>query len=243
MFGQITQLFDGDGGQDYRLQADTAFQNKNYLQWILLSTDGLLEYTLDIALVPTAIITSKIDTFSQETLGLGLAEMACNLQAHQLLKPAGEALYHFSNWARVTAAGIESSFVSTLTNVGVKSLNQAAGLVGINGNTYNNLVPNQGYSSFKNLKKSIGSAGRGNHWHHIVEQSQIEKSGFSPYQIHNTSNIIAVDKATHSQITGHYNKILNYTNGMTVRNWLAGQSFETQYNYGIDILKQYGVIK
>ncbi len=41
-----------------------------------------------------------------------------------------------------------------------------------------------------------GSPGEGNDWHHIVEQSQITKSGFSPEQIHNTSNIIAVDHAT-----------------------------------------------
>ena len=135
MFGEIAQFFNGDGGYNYRLQAESAFQNKNYLQWILLSTDGILEYTLDIALVPTAIITSKIDTFCQETLGLGLTEMAGNLQAHQLLKPAGEALYHFSNWARSTAAANGTAFVSTATNVGVGTLNQAAGLVGINGNS------------------------------------------------------------------------------------------------------------
>ena len=79
MFGKIAQFFDGDGGYNYRLQAETAFQNKNYLQWILLSTDGILEYTLDIALVPTAIINSKIDTFCRETLGLDLAEMAIRI--------------------------------------------------------------------------------------------------------------------------------------------------------------------
>ncbi len=135
MFGKIAQFFDGDGGNSYRLQAETAFQNKNYLQWILLSTDGILEYTLDIALVPTAIITSKIDTFCQETLGLGLAEMAITLQSNQLSIPAGIALYHFSNWARATAAGNRSSFVLTATNVGVGTLKQVAGLVGINGNS------------------------------------------------------------------------------------------------------------
>lgn len=80
------------------------------------------------------------------------------------------------------------------------------------------------------------------HWHHIVEQSQIEKSGFSPYQIHNTSNIIAVDKVTHAKISGYYKQIYGNT-GLSLRDWLSGQSFETQYKVGIDVLKMYGVIQ
>ena len=30
---------------------------------------------------------------------------------------------------------------------------------------------------------------------------------------------------------------------MTVRQWLSDQSFEVQYNYGLEILKEYGVIQ
>ena len=108
----------------------------------------------------------------------------------------------------------------------------------------NDLTPNQGYSSFKSLKKAIGSAGEGNDWHHIVEQSQIKKSGFSPELIHNTDNIIAIDHATHMKITGYYNtKSFDFTNGLSVRDWLAGQSYEKQYNFGLDVLRKFGVIK
>lgn len=108
----------------------------------------------------------------------------------------------------------------------------------------NGLPVNQGYDSFDKLKTAIGSAGEGNHWHHIVEQSQIGKSGFTAQQIHNTSNIIAVDASTHAKITGHYNTTtFEFTNGKSVRDWLAGQSYENQYAYGIKILKEFGVIK
>ncbi|SCX02177.1 RHS repeat-associated core domain-containing protein [Lachnospiraceae bacterium YSD2013] len=108
----------------------------------------------------------------------------------------------------------------------------------------NELPPNQGYSSFNELKKAIGGAGDGNDWHHIVEQSQIGKSGFSPEQIHNTSNIIAVDHETHMKITGYYNtKSFDFTNGLSVRDWLAGQSYEEQYNFGLDVLRRFGVFK
>lgn len=110
--------------------------------------------------------------------------------------------------------------------------------------TFNNLIPNQGYSSFGKLKKSIGSAGKGNDWHHIVEQSQIKKSGFSPELINNTSNVIAVDHATHMKITGYYASTqYRFTNGLSVRNWLAGQSYEAQYEFGLKTLRDFGVIK
>ena len=101
-----------------------------------------------------------------------------------------------------------------------------------------------GFETFNKAKRFLGSPGIGKQWHHIVEQSQIEKSGFSPVAIHNTSNLISIDKDIHNKISGHYNTTtFYYTNGLSVRNWLAGQSFETQYNYGIKQLKDYGVIK
>ena len=106
----------------------------------------------------------------------------------------------------------------------------------------NGLPKNKGFSSFKNLKKSIGSAGEGKEWHHIVEQSQIKKTGFSTEQIHNTSNIIAIDKSIHHKITGHYNSKPSYLGGKTVREWLSGKSFEEQWQYGMNKLKEYGGI-
>ena len=111
-----------------------------------------------------------------------------------------------------------------------------------NYSTFNNLPEDQGYSSFRKLKKNIGSAGEGNDWHHIVEQSQIRLSGFESEQINNTSNIIAVDHDTHMKITGYYNSVYGDT-GLTLRKWLAGQSYETQYKVGMDVLKMFGVIE
>ena len=240
----FSQLFNGDSGQDYKRLADQALKNGDYLQYALLTADGLTEAALDVILNPVTKITSVIDNFCLDKLGLGLPEMAMTLQSSGLTAPAGEALYHFSNWARATSAGTGSAFVSAATNIGVETVTQAAGLVGINANSINNLTPNQGYSSFRKLKKNIGSAGEGKDWHHIVEQSQIRKSGFSPYQIHNTSNVIAIDKATHAKITGYYNTTsFGFTNGLSVRNWLSGQSFEEQYEFGINVLREFGVIK
>jgi RHS repeat-associated protein len=102
-------------------------------------------------------------------------------------------------------------------------------------------VAGKGFSTFSALKNFLGSPGNDKIWHHIVEQCQINKSGFSLSIIHNTDNVIALDKATHIRISAYYNSIDTFTNGMRVRNWLAGQSYEVQYKFGLDVLKRYGI--
>ena len=98
------------------------------------------------------------------------------------------------------------------------------------------------FSSFNSLKKSLGSAGKGKDWHHIVEQCQIKKSGFSKYWIHNSNNVVNIPKSVHQKVSAHYSsKIPNLTKGKTVREWLAGQSFKKQYEYGIKLLRKLGV--
>ena len=98
------------------------------------------------------------------------------------------------------------------------------------------------FSSFNALKRSLGSAGKGKQWHHIVEQCQIGKSGFSKYWIQNSNNVINISNSVHSKISAHYSsKIPGLTGEKTVRDWLTGQSFQKHYEYGIKILRQFGV--
>ena len=97
----------------------------------------------------------------------------------------------------------------------------------------------KGFDTYRQLKNEIGSPGAGNEWHHIVEQSQISKSGFSPQMIQNTNNIISISKTTHRAISGYYSSVQPFTNGMIVRNWLAGQSFNAQYEFGINVIKMF----
>ena len=97
----------------------------------------------------------------------------------------------------------------------------------------------KGFDTFRELKREIGSPGAGNEWHHIAEQSQISKSGFSHNVIHNTNNIVSVGKTTYRAISGYYSSIQPFTNGMTVRNWFVGQSFSEQYNFGMNVIKMF----
>lgn len=114
----------------------------------------------------------------------------------------------------------------------------------INKNTGTCLEGGRGYDTFEDVKKVLGPAGENKAWHHIVEQNQIYNSRFDAKDIHNTKNLISIDSgfsgSIHSKISGHYSSKPKFTGGKTVREWLSGQSFEKQFEYGMDLLKQYG---
>lgn len=99
------------------------------------------------------------------------------------------------------------------------------------------------YNSYSAFKKKHGSAGPGKEWHHIVEQSQQKKSGFSKQMINNTDNLIAIDKNVHKKISGYYNSKPEFTNKQTVRNWLAGKSYKEQYLFGLKVINKFGSIE
>lgn len=94
------------------------------------------------------------------------------------------------------------------------------------------------FDSFSDFKRTMGPAGENKVWHHTVEQSQIVKSGFSPQEIHNTLNVVAIDEVTHRKISGFYSS-LDPTSGLRVRDWLAGQSYDFQYQFGLDVIARY----
>lgn len=69
--------------------------------------------------------------------------------------------------------------------------------------------------------------------------------GMKANEVNNVNNIIAIPhgKGTvHAKISGYYASIpaSGFTNGSTVRQWLSGQSFQQQFDFGMNILKQYG---
>ncbi len=93
------------------------------------------------------------------------------------------------------------------------------------------------------LKKYLGSPGVGNEWHHIVEQRASNISAFGSEAIHNVDNSIAINSKIHTKISAFYSSKQRFTNGLRVREWLKGQSFQKQYEFGIKVLRDFGVIK
>jgi YD repeat-containing protein len=93
------------------------------------------------------------------------------------------------------------------------------------------LVGGDGFNTFGALKKLLGSAGPGNEWHHIVEQSQAGR--FGKLSIQNTANVVPLSKSQHGQLTGFYNSKQEFSGSLTVRQWLSTQSFDAQYQFGL----------
>ena len=99
------------------------------------------------------------------------------------------------------------------------------------------------FASFYAFKKSMGSAGRGFAWHHIVEQTPSNIARFGAKRIHNVNNIIKLPNGKntiHSKISGFYSSKQPFTNGVTDREWLSTKSYEEQYEFGIETLKMFG---
>lgn len=98
----------------------------------------------------------------------------------------------------------------------------------------------KGFSSFSKLKEYYGPAGDGYDWHHIVEQRTSNIEAFGLKKIHNIDNLQKLPHDLHLKVSGYYSSKQPFTNGLTVREWLNGQSYNKQYKFGKNVLKKYG---
>jgi hypothetical protein len=89
-----------------------------------------------------------------------------------------------------------------------------------------------GFRSFDALKTFLGSPGEGNVWHHVVEQSQLDR--FGSWAIHNTDNVIAVPTQLNADLNAVYSSIRRDITGsdLTVRDWLRGKTLQQNYDFG-----------
>ena len=107
-------------------------------------------------------------------------------------------------------------------------------------------IPDKGFPNYDKLRAYLGKPGSGYQWHHIVEQSQIDKAGFTSEQVNNLRNIVKIPGgykgSIHSEISKIYSSKQIYSEGLTVRNWLSKKSFEEQFEFGLEMLKEYGTL-
>jgi hypothetical protein len=73
-------------------------------------------------------------------------------------------------------------------------------------------------------------------WHHIVEQSQASQFGQRPIQ--SVENIVAIPIEAHQRLNAYYSSKQKISVPDTVREWLRGQPFEKQYEFGMEQLKR-----
>lgn len=77
----------------------------------------------------------------------------------------------------------------------------------------------------------------------VVNQNPANIAQFGNQAIHNTNNIVNLPhgKGTiHNKITKHYLSKAPYSDNKRVRDWLKTKSFQFQYDYGMDKLKEFG---
>ena len=102
----------------------------------------------------------------------------------------------------------------------------------------------QGFNSHPSMTRALGPAGAGRAWHHIVNQNSANIAQFGNQAIHNTNNVVNIPhgKGTiHDKISRYYQSIDRKISGnQRVRDWLKGKSFQFQYDFGIEKLKEFG---
>lgn len=102
--------------------------------------------------------------------------------------------------------------------------------------------PGQGFQTFGEFKRTMGVAGSGLAWHHIVGQTTSNLQKLGAEAIHNTGNLVRLEHGTgsiHQEITNFYNSVqpeLTGTDTLTVRGWLSTQSFAEQQDFGIRVI-------
>ena len=97
-----------------------------------------------------------------------------------------------------------------------------------------------GFKTFKTAKKNMEAA-TNIEWHHIVEQSQIGRSGFAKTSINNSSNLVGISSDLHHKISAIYSGkptfLTNPEQYKTVRDWVSTLNYQQQYTFGVFILQ------
>jgi hypothetical protein len=94
------------------------------------------------------------------------------------------------------------------------------------------------FRSFRAFKRYMGKAGEGKEWHHLVEKRNARR--FGAEAIHNTENIVALDKDLHTRVSAFYSAIrprITHSESLTVRQWLSTQSYEAQRQFGLTAIE------
>jgi hypothetical protein len=92
------------------------------------------------------------------------------------------------------------------------------------------------FDSKSKLLSYLGKAPEGMQWHHIVEQCQAAQFGQRPVQ--SIENIVALPEKAHRELNAFYSSKQQIYHPNTVREWLRRQSFEAQYEFGMEQLKR-----
>lgn len=106
-----------------------------------------------------------------------------------------------------------------------------------------------GYWTFNAFKSAVGSPRANYQWHHIVEQSNLFKKGWDARAIHNRNNLVQIPTGVHQKCINSWmarNGVRSFgasaASNQTMRQWVQSQSFSTQHQVGVALLRYCGVL-
>lgn len=131
-------------------------------------------------------------------------------------------------------AVVEGSLVITLAPTAVAMT--AKGAEGAGASTEASF---RSWGSYSGFRSAMGSAGPDKEWHHVVEQTPGNVERFGPHALHNTKNILPLNKELHQRLSAFYSSIRRDVTGSpwTVRQWLSTQSYEAQREFGLQAIQ------
>ncbi|MBZ4416300.1 hypothetical protein [Myxococcus sp. RHSTA-1-4] len=156
------------------------------------------------------------------------------------LPGAAQATVRAEAQAGILYGAVEQVEMVAVTAEGI-TIGLAPGAVAMASHGANSSAASQkpGFRAWKThsgFTKAMGKAGPGKEWHHIVEQTPGNVQRFGPEAIHNTENVIPLDKGLHTRVSAFYSSIregITRSPRLTVRQWLSTQSYEAQRDFGL----------
>ena len=96
--------------------------------------------------------------------------------------------------------------------------------------------------SLEELQRGVSTPSLGYDIHHIVEQTQAERDGFTREQIDSPENLVRIPTMKHWEINGWYQTENPDYGGQTPREYLSGRNWNVRRAVGLEALKKFGVL-
>jgi hypothetical protein len=100
--------------------------------------------------------------------------------------------------------------------------------------------------TLEELQARVGPASEpGYHDHHIAEEAAARNAGDSESLIQSRDNLVRIPVLKHIDITSYYSTKVEQPDGtmLSRRDQLKDEDFETRRQFGLDVLRKYGVLK
>jgi hypothetical protein len=111
--------------------------------------------------------------------------------------------------------------------------------------TYSPIVEsyNDPPKSLEELQQAVSTPAAGYDIHHVVEQAQAERDGFTRDVIDSPDNLVRSPTMKHQEINAWYQTKNDEFGGLSPRKYLSGRNWEVRRAVGLEALTIHGVLK